>query len=152
MAINGIGNSIPAYPDWRQPYADSAKTPLEKKVQELTRPWEAECRTCAERKYVDGSSDSAVSYQTPTKISPAAAKGAVLSHEMEHVFREQAKARANDREVVSQSVSLKYGICSECGETYVAGGTTRTTTKKKAQNEQADLKPDGIGSKLDMMI
>ena len=38
---------------------------------------EEECQTCKERRYVDGSDDSGVSFQTPTKIPKASAMAAV---------------------------------------------------------------------------
>ena len=88
-----------------------------------------ECQTCKNRRYQDGSDDMGVSFQTPTKVDPKAAASKVKSHEMEHVGRNQAKAEREGREVVSQSVTLKTGICPECGRVYIAGGVTRTTTK-----------------------
>ena len=103
---------------------------------------EGKCETCEKRKYQDGSDDSSVSYQTPTRIDPDLAASAVRGHEMEHVAHEQAKAQREDRKVVSQSVTLHTDICPECGETYVSGGTTRTVTKAnpeepEQQEEQA---------------
>lgn len=89
---------------------------------------EGECQTCKERKYQDGSDDSGVSYQTPTHISPEQAASKVRGHEMEHVYREGAKAKREDRKVVSQTVTLHTAICPECGRAYISGGTTRTTT------------------------
>ena len=62
---------------------------------------------------------------------------AVRGHEQEHVVREQAKAKREDRRVVSQSVTLHTDICPECGKTYISGGTTRTVTAAQ-QQEQAD--------------
>ena len=90
---------------------------------------EGECQTCKERKYQDGSDDPGVSYQTPTNIAPELAASAVRGHEQEHVVREQAKAKREDREVVSQSVTLHTDICPECHKVYISGGTTRTTTR-----------------------
>ena len=90
---------------------------------------EGECQTCKERKYQDVSDDPGVSYQTPTNIAPQQAAAAVRGHEQEHVVREQAKAQREDRQVVSQSVTLHTAICPECGRVYVSGGTTRTTTR-----------------------
>jgi hypothetical protein len=89
----------------------------------------ADCQTCQSRKYVDRSNDPSVSFQTPTALSPAAAESAVRAHEQEHVSHEQAKASENGQEVVFQSVAIHYGICPECGRSYVAGGTTTTVTK-----------------------
>lgn len=92
---------------------------------------EGECQTCAERKYQDGSDDMGVSFQTPAHIAPEAAAATVCGHEMEHVARNQAKAAREDKEIVSQSVTLHTAICPECGKVYISGGTTRTTTAEK---------------------
>lgn len=93
--------------------------------------WEpqGECQTCENRKYQDGSDDPGVSFKSPTKLSPERAATAVIGHEMEHVSREQDKARRTGREVVTQSVSIHNSICPECHRVYVSGGTTRTTTR-----------------------
>lgn len=95
---------------------------------------DGECQTCENRKYQDGSDDPGVSFKTATKLSPEEAATAVRGHEMEHVTREQAKASREDRQVVSQSVTIKTAICPECGTVYTAGGTTRTVTKGTAEN------------------
>lgn len=95
---------------------------------------EGECQTCENRKYQDGSDDPGVSFKTATKLSPEEAATAVRGHEMEHVVREQAKAAREDREVISQSVTIKTAICPECGTVYTSGGTTRTVTKGAAKN------------------
>ena len=118
---------------------DAAKTPQE--VME-----DSECKTCAERKYQDGSDDPGVSFKTAAHIAPEQAAAKVRSHEYEHVSREQAKARREDRKVVSQSVTIHTSICPECGRSYVSGGVTNTVTKgtnkaveesKAADNEKA---------------
>lgn len=88
-----------------------------------------ECQTCKNRKYQDGSDDSGVSFQTPTRVDPKAAGAAVRSHEQEHVSRNQAKADREGNEIVSQSVTIHTGICPECGKVFVSGGTTRTVTR-----------------------
>ena len=54
------------------------------------------------------------------------------------MVREQAKAQREDRHVVSQSVSIQTAICPECGDVYVSGGTTRTTTKANPAQEQPE--------------
>ena len=102
---------------------------------------EGECETCEERKYQDGSDDMGVSFQTPTNIKPEQAASAVRGHEMEHVYREQAKAGREGRKVVSQNVTMHTEICPECGKSYVSGGTTRTVTKADTDNaaQQQDL-------------
>ena len=101
---------------------------------------EGECQTCKERKYQDGSDDPGVSFKTPTHVGPDQAASAVRGHENEHVVREQAKARQEDRKVVSQSVTYHTDICPECGKVYVSGGTTRTVTKANTdqQTQQQD--------------
>ena len=102
---------------------------------------EGECQTCESRKYQDGSDDMGVSFQTPTNIKPEQAASAVRGHEMEHVYREQAKANREGRKVVSQNVTMHTEICPECGKSYVSGGTTRTVTKADTDNaaQQQDL-------------
>ena len=96
---------------------------------------EAECQTCENRKYQDGSDDPGVSFKTATNVAPEQAASAVRGHEQEHVVREQAKARREDRKVVSQSVTIHTAICPECGDVYVSGGTTRTTTRANPVQE-----------------
>lgn len=91
-----------------------------------------ECETCENRRYQDGSDDSGVSSQTPTKFSPETAAARVRSHEQEHVVRNQAKAEREGDEIVSQSVRLHTDICPECGKVYVSGGVTETTIKRGA--------------------
>ena len=95
---------------------------------------EGECETCEKRKYQDGSDDMGVSFKAPTNIKPEQAASAVRGHEMEHVVREQAKAKREGREVVSQTVTMHTGICPECGKAYVSGGTTQTVTRAAADN------------------
>ena len=99
---------------------------------------EGECQTCKERKYQDGSDDAGVSYKTPTRIAPEQAATAVRGHEMEHVVRERAAAVREDRQVVSQSVTIHTAICPECGTVYVSGGTTRTTTAANPEAKQPE--------------
>jgi len=107
---------------------DKAKTPQE--IME-----ESECQTCKNRKYQDGSDDPGVSFKTPTNIAPEQAAAAVRGHEQEHVVRERAEAQREDRRVVNQSVTLHTDICPECGDVYISGGTTRTTTKANPVQE-----------------
>lgn len=98
---------------------------------------EGECETCEKRKYQDGSDDMGVSFKTPTNVKPEQAASAVRGHEMEHVVREQAKAKREGREVVSQSVTMHTGICPECGKAYVSGGTTHTVTRAASEDDYA---------------
>lgn len=90
-----------------------------------------ECKTCANRKYQDGSTDGGVSFKAPAHISPQAAPAAVRSHEQEHVANEQAKAQSSGKEVISQYVRIFTAVCPECGRVYVSGGETVTTTMDK---------------------
>ena len=93
----------------------------------------AECQTCKERKYQDGS-DENVSFKAATHISPQQAGIAVRAHEQEHVANAYKKAaKAEDGQVLQASVSIKTAICPECGRSYIAGG--ETTTRIKYANE-----------------
>lgn len=85
----------------------------------------AECQTCKERKYQDGSNEN-VSYKAASHISPNAAGTAVRAHEGEHVSNAYSKAAMNNGKVISASVSIHTSVCPECGRTYVSGGTTNT--------------------------
>lgn len=94
-----------------------------------------ECATCNSRTYVDGSNDPGVSFKSPSHVSPEASFGAVMSHEQEHVANEQANAKSNDAQVVSQSVRIFTSICPECGKAYASGGVTKTTVASKGGYE-----------------
>lgn len=117
----------------------------------------AECQTCKNRKYKDGS-DEMVSFKTPAHISPQSSAARVMSHEMEHVSNAYKKAAQGNGQVLQASVSLQTEICPECGRSYVAGGTTRTAIKytdesnpyqqdKKAQDRDAL-----VGANFDMAV
>lgn len=101
----------------------------------------AECETCKERKYQDGS-DEMVSFKSASHISPEASAGRVRAHEQEHVSNAYKKAAQGNGKVVSCSVSLQTAICPECGRSYVAGGTTQTQIKYTNESNpyQKDLK------------
>lgn len=88
----------------------------------------AECQTCSNRKYQDGS-DENVSFKTAAHIDPQAAASRVRSHEQEHVNNAYKKAAQNNGKVVSCNVSIHTSVCPECGRTYVSGGTTATQIK-----------------------
>lgn len=105
---------------------------------------EAECTTCKERKYQDGSDDPGVSFKSPTHIAPDQSASAVRGHELEHVVRERAKAQSEGRRVISQSVTMQTGICPECGRVYTAGGVTRTTTAADTRQEEKPKDPRWI--------
>lgn len=111
----------------------------EKKVGAKSSP--AECQTCKERKYQDGS-DEMVSFKSASHIDPSASASAVMGHEQEHVSNAYKKASQNNGKVLQASVSLKTAICPECGRSYVAGGETRTQIKYYNEKNpyQKDLK------------
>jgi hypothetical protein len=108
-----------------------------------------ECETCKNRRYKDQSDDSGVSYQTATHIDPAASYSAVRSHENEHVTRNRTDADRNGQKIVYQTVTIKRGICPECGRSYTAGGVTKSVTKADNSSKYTvgdlDLEKDPIG-------
>ena len=150
---NGIANAIPFLRKGMDPaelavrmriqYADPSKEEGAGVDAAQKAAEDAECQTCKERKYQDGSDDAGVSFKTPTHISPDQAASAVKGHEMEHVVRERAAAKREDRRVVSQSVTMHTSICPECGRVYVSGGTTRTTTASEPDTAEAMQQQDG---------
>ena len=94
----------------------------------------AECQTCKNRKYQDGSDEGDVSFKAPGHISPQASAGTVRAHELQHVSNAYEKAAKGDGEVRSVSVTLKTAVCPECGTTYVSGGETRTSIAYSKEN------------------
>lgn len=98
----------------------------EKKAGRKSSP--AECQTCRERKYQDGS-DENVSFKAAAHIDPNAAASRVRSHEQEHVNNAYQDAAQNNGKVISCNVSIHTSVCPECGRTYVSGGTTATQIK-----------------------
>ena len=105
----------------RNPEESSVKSPGRKSSP-------AECETCKNRKYQDGSNEN-VSFKAPTHVSPNAAAGAVRAHEGEHVSNAYTKAAQDNGKVVRASVSIHTSVCPECGRTYVSGGVTNTAIK-----------------------
>lgn len=101
----------------------------------------AECETCKNRKYQDGS-DENVSFKSPAHIDPNAAASRVRSHEQEHVSNAYKEAAQNNGKVVSCNVSMRTAVCPECGRTYVSGGTTSTQIKYYNEDNpyQKDMK------------
>ena len=93
----------------------------------------AECQTCKNRKYQDGS-DEMVSFKSPAHISPEASFAMVSAHEQEHVSNAVAEGSKENKELVSATVSLKMAVCPECGRTYVAGGVTSTKMRTYAKD------------------
>ncbi len=93
-----------------------------------------ECQTCENRKYVDGSNENNVSFKTPGVIKPEESFAKVSAHEGEHVSNAIAKASKPGAKLISAGVTLKMGMCPECGKAYVAGGVTNTTIKYTKEN------------------
>lgn len=108
---------------------DAANPDGDNKVHPGRKSSPAECETCRERKYQDGSDEGNVSFKTAQHVSPEAAAGAVRAHEGQHVSNAYKKAAMNNGKVLQASVSIKMAICPECGRSYVAGGLTRSTIK-----------------------
>lgn len=115
----------------------------------------AECETCKNRKYQDGS-DEMVSFKSAAHISPQASAARVRAHEQEHVSNAYKDAAMNNGRVLQASVTLKTAVCPECGRSYIAGGTTSTQIKYYNEENpyQQDLKTaDGIkyrGNHIDL--
>ncbi|MDE6026436.1 MAG: hypothetical protein K2G45_13415 [Lachnospiraceae bacterium] len=93
-----------------------------------------ECKTCENRKYVDGSNEADVSFKTPGVIKPEEAYAKVSAHEREHVSNAIAKGNKPGAKLISASVALKMAVCPECGRSYVAGGTTTTKISYSTSN------------------
>lgn len=117
----------------------------------------AECKTCKERKYQDGS-DENVSFKSAQHISPEAAAARVRGHEQEHVANAYSKAMKDGGKVVNASVSIHTAVCPECGRTYVSGGTTHTMIKYNneknpyTQNKKANDAMGLRGQSVDLAV
>ena len=120
-AVNGNGNDASAHTIIRNPGESTHKQAGRKSSP-------AECETCKNRKYQDGS-DENVSFKSPAHISPSAAGARVRGHEQEHVANAYKDAAQNNGKVISCNVSIHTAVCPECGRTYVSGGTTATQIK-----------------------
>ena len=123
--VNGY-NHIKAGPEAERTVVRNPGESTEKKAGRKSSP--AECRTCKERKYQDGS-DENVSFKAASHIDPSAAASRVRSHEQEHVSNAYKDAAQNNGKVLSCNVTIKSAVCPECGRTYVSGGTTATQIK-----------------------
>lgn len=135
------GDRIGQYGDTQGTDATGSMTDEEHRVKPGRKSSPAECQTCKNRKYQDGS-DEMVSFKAPGHIDPDNAASVVLSHEYEHVSNAYNKAQNNNGQVERVSVSLKTAICPECGRSYIAGGETNTQIKYYNEDNpyQKDLK------------
>lgn len=88
----------------------------------------AECQTCKNRKYKDGS-DEMVSFKTPGRISAEESYSKVMAHEQEHVSNAIAEGSKPGKQLLSAAVTLRMAVCPECGRSYVSGGTTNTVMR-----------------------
>ena len=88
----------------------------------------AECQTCKNRKYKDGS-DEMVSFKTPGRISAEESYSKVMAHEQEHVSNAIAEGSKPGKQLLSATVTLRMAVCPECGRSYVSGGTTNTVMR-----------------------
>lgn len=127
-AISGSFYTYPAYSDMQNPVSQASSTASDEVKKAGMKSNPAECQTCKERKYQDGSNEN-VSFKSASHVSPNAAGSAVRAHEGEHVANAYTKAAKGNGKVVNASVSIHTSICPECGRSYVSGGTTSTTIK-----------------------
>lgn len=117
----------------------------------------AECETCKNRKYQDGS-DEMVSFKSAAHISPQASASRVRAHEQEHVNNAYKKASKANGKVLSANVTLKTAICPECGRSYVAGGNTTTQIRYSDEsnpyqkNRKSADAASFIGQNFDMAV
>ena len=113
----------------------------------------AECETCKNRKYQDGS-DEMVSFKSASHISPEASASRVRAHEQEHVSNAYKKASQKNGEVLQASVTMQTAICPECGRSYVAGGETSTQIKYHNEENpyQKELKSQDAGKYTGMHL
>lgn len=132
-------------------------TDADSKVDGRMKSSPVDCKTCRERKYIDGS-DENVSFKAAAHISPNAAAAVVRGHEGEHVSNAYNKAAQNNGRVINASVSIHTAVCPECGRTYVSGGTTNTTiqytneTNPYQQNRKSADAAAYVGGKMDFKI
>ncbi|MDD3368933.1 MAG: hypothetical protein PHP50_08645 [Lachnospiraceae bacterium] len=118
----------------------------------------AECETCKERKYQDGSNEGNVSFKSAAHVSPNAAGAAVRAHEQEHVSNAYKKAEQGNGEVLQASVVIHTAVCPECGRTYVSGGETTTQIKYSnesnpyQQNAKSSDSASLVGKNMDIAV
>ena len=106
----------------------------------------AECETCKNRKYQDGSNEM-VSFKSASHISPQASSSRVRAHEQEHVTNAYNKAAQNNGKVLSATVSLRTAVCPECGTTKIS---YRDESNPYQQNKKSADAAMLIGRNLDL--
>lgn len=141
MGISGISGSYHPYQNRIDTSYAKSEKPADVKPGYQSSP--AECETCKERKYQDGSNESDVSFKAPGHISPQSSAATVRAHEQMHVANAYQEAAEKNGQVKSATVTLRTAICPECGTSYVAGGQTTTSiaypneTNPYQQNKRA---------------
>ena len=147
----GIGQAQPAKPVLNP----GAST----KIQPGKKSSPAECETCANRMYQDGSDEGDVSFKAPGHIDPAASAATVRGHEQEHVTNAFEKAAKAGGKVLQASVQLMTAVCPECGRSYVSGGLTTTRIAYPNENQpymqgrkSMDAANGAVGGKLDLAV
>jgi hypothetical protein len=132
LSVGDVASRIPGYSENQvRMIAGPTVSPMEESAIKTGHPGrvnKAECQTCKERKYQDGS-DENVSFKSAQHISPSEAGNRVRAHEGEHVSNAYSKAAEKGGKVLQASVSIHTAICPECGRSYISGGTTSTRIK-----------------------
>lgn len=158
MAIGGLSGALGAYQAQQLPQSRPVVNPGESTyVTPGRKSSPADCETCQNRKYKDGSDENDVSFQTPGHIDPRASASRVRAHEQEHVMNAFEKAAEGGGKVLQASVTMKTAICPECGRSFIAGGltTTRIAYPNGDQPYMKGLKSSheangAVGSNLDL--
>lgn len=153
QGVNGYGQSVSGQNNnGTETGAVGNNSGDSEKVKPGYRSSPAECKTCRERKYKDGS-DEMVSYKTAAHISPSEAPMRVMAHEGEHVANAYKKAEQNNGKVLSVSVSIHTAVCPECGRVYVSGRETRTSImyRKDDEDEAANDGREVLGANIDLI-
>ena len=156
--VNGIG-AYSAYNYSPIEYRVSDETKMsDQQLRAMKRSGAVECQECANRKYVDGSNETDVSFKAPGHISPQSSAATVMAHEQEHVANAYESASKNNGQVLRATVTLDHAICSECGRSYISGGTTGTTIKYSEENPYGsnakafDAANGAVGGNVDIAL
>lgn len=156
--VNGIGTYTPTYYNTIEYRVSGKEEPTRQELRALKRSGAVECQECANRKYVDGSNEGDVSFKAPGHISPQSSAATVMAHEQEHVANAYESASKNNGQVLRATVTLDHAICSECGRSYVSGGTTGTTIKYSENNPYGsnakafDAANGAVGANVDIAL
>ena len=156
--INGVNAYSQSYSNTIQYRNTGEAQPTEQQLRAMKRNGAVRCEECATRTYVDGSNESDVSFKAPGHISPQASAATVMAHEQEHVANAYQSANKNNGQVIRATVTLDHAICSECGRSYVSGGTTGTTIKYTESNPYGanakafDAANGAVGANLDIAL